>query len=44
MADVFTIKAYFIWAYIAEVAGKVALSASRNLAGVFNIDLIFAKP
>ena len=44
MADVFAIKAYFIRAYIAEVAGKVALSASRNLAGVFNVDLIFAEP
>lgn len=44
MADVVAIKAYLIRAIIAEVAGKVALSARRNLAGVFNVNLIFAEP
>ena len=44
MADVFTITADFIRACIAEMPRMVALSASRNLASVFNIDLIFAEP
>ena len=44
MADVFTIKADFIRACITEMPRMVALSASRNLASVFNIDLIFAEP
>lgn len=44
MADVLTIKANFIRAYIAEMPREVTLSASRNSAAVFNIDLIFAEP
>ena len=44
MADVFTIKADFIRACIAEMPRKVALSASRNLGGVFHINLLFAEP
>ena len=44
VADIFTDEADFVWACIAKMLRKVALSASGNLRGIFDIDLVFAEP
>lgn len=44
VADIVTVEADFVWARITKMPRKVALSASGNLGGIFDIDLVFAEP